>query len=690
MSDTEKNKASAGSGGKKTDSAALEPGKVRTGSKKNFIVDFNSEVPALEHGQNPVVHVYDEETQKDLVAYLCARRSLPRLSDILTYKYVGHPNLLKYIASSPVVDPETRQEYIALIFENQKLRPLLDKLKSDIPKLKPDDVKNKIMLPILDCLYLFQKSDMVHGAINLKNIFIKGDLDNYEIVLGECLSAAVSKENPVLYETIDNALADPAGRGVATVKNDLYSLGVCVAMLVWQVNPLSDMSDTEIIQRKIEKGSFGLFASRRKVSSEIIEFLRGVLNDDSSQRWDFDDVAKWLEGQRLSPKQPSAQLKAPRGFEYKDKKYNHLRSLVHTLGREGGDSAYSVLSSTEFLKWFTRNFSDKNIMANVENILERSKTAPKSGAFKDRYTAEMIMALDPHGPIRFKNVSLHVRGFGTSLAEAFAREDNIQVYPQLLDYQLHATWLSMQFNVPAYAAQLSTEYERYKQFVKQKSTGLGIERVLYMACRDAPCMSPQFKQDFVYDGRQLLIVMNRHARAGTLQDPLFDRHIITYLSVREAKMIEPHMSLVGSSQKSSHILGVIKTLAAIQKKESPGPMVGICDYLIDKSVPVLDNIYNADLREAVKAKMQSLRGKGDLTALLSVLNDERMLSQDARGFQAAKKEYQLLELRKENIAGTSERKRKLGLYRGKQVAMILSATLASVGILINMIKFFMG
>jgi len=684
------NKAAGNENGSASQSDASDGVKVAVGPDKRYIIDFSKEIKTLEHGLTEVVHVYDQEEDRNLAAYLCARRSLPRLSDILTYKYVGHPNLLYYVASYPVIDPETQKEYVALIFTNPDLTPLIEHLKDDIPKFKPEDIKNRILFPILDALHLFNKGDMAHGAINLRNIYIKGEGDDYEVVLGECLSAALSMENPILYETVDNALADPSGRGVATVKNDLYSLGICIAMLVWQVNPLQELSDTEIIQRKVEKGSFGLLSTRQKASSELIEFLRGVLNDDASQRWDYDDVSKWMEGQRLSPKQPPAQLKAQRPFVFRDKKYSYMRSLIYVLGREGGDTAYTVLSSPEFLKWFTRNFSDKNILANVESILERTKTAPKSGSFKDRYTAEMIMALDPHGPIRFKNLSVHARGFGTSLAASFAREDNIQVYPQLLDYQLYAVWLSMQFNVPAYAAQLSSDFERYKQFVKQKTPGLGIERVLYMACPDAPCLSPQFAKDFVYDARHLLSVMNRHARSGTLNDPLFDRHIITYLSVREAKMIEPHMSLVGSNDKASHLLGVIKTLAAIQKKERPGPMIAITDHLIDKCEPVLKQIYNTNLRHAVKKKVLEQKGKGDLTALISALNDEKMLSQDVRGFRAAKKEYQLLELRKESIAGTSERKRKLGMYRGKQVAMIVSATLASVGVLINIIKFFTG
>lgn len=667
-----------------------EAGKVRVGPNKRYVINFKKSIKALEHGVTSVVHVFDEEEERDLAAYLCARRSLPRLSDILSYKYVAHPNLLTYVASSPVIDPDTGNEYVALIFENPQLTPLINHMKDEIPKFKPEDVKTRILYPLLDSLYLFSKSDTVHGAINLRNIYIKGEGDDYEVVLGECLSAAVSQENPVLYETIDNALADPSGRGIATVKNDLYSLGICIAMLVWQTNPYHTLSDSEITQKKIEKGSFGLLSTREKATSELIEFLRGVLNDDVSQRWDFEDVQKWMEGQRLSPKQPPAQLKAQRPYVYRDKKYLYLRSLIYVLGREGGESAFATLSSPDFLKWFTRNFSEKNILANVETILERTKTAPKTGAFKDRYTAEMIMALDPHGPIRFKDASMHIRGFGTSLAAAFAREDSIQVYPQILDYQLYAVWLSMQFNVPAYAAQLSSDFERYKQFVKQKAAGLGIERVLYMSCPDAPCLSPQFKKDFVFDARHLLSVMNRHAKAGTLNDPLFDRHIIAYLSVREAKMIEPHMSLVGSNDQASQILGVIKTLAAIQKKEKTGPMVAICDYLINKCDPVLKLIYNSDLRRAVKNKLEGQRGKGDLVALLSALNDEKMMTQDLRGFRAAKKEFQLLELRKQSIAGTSERKRKLGLYRGKQVAMVISAILASVGIIANIIKFFTG
>src|SRR5690606_15471921 len=122
--------------------------------------------------------------------------------------------------------------------------------------MKPDAVLNAVIRPVINTLADMRDKDIVHGNIRPANIFDGGNRHLERAILGECLSLPSGYNQPVLYETIDRALTSPAGRGTGTHQDDLYSLGVTIAVLMRHFDPMEGLSDDEIIERKMEEGSY--------------------------------------------------------------------------------------------------------------------------------------------------------------------------------------------------------------------------------------------------------------------------------------------------------------------------------------------------------------------------------------------------------------------------------------------------
>src|SRR3546814_12871957 len=96
---------------------------------------------------------------------------------------------------------------------------------------------------------------------------------------------------PSIYEPVDAAMAMPEGRGQGVPADDYYSLGVLVLVLLCGGNPVPEMSEHELVEAKITKGSYAALVGETRLSLPMVEVLRGLLCDDPDERWRHDDLS---------------------------------------------------------------------------------------------------------------------------------------------------------------------------------------------------------------------------------------------------------------------------------------------------------------------------------------------------------------------------------------------------------------
>lgn len=626
----------------------------------------------------------DRRLSGEQLALLCSPSIVPRVSSIASYKNFKNPNMLKLIEAGIVDWPQDNRQYLCLVFEMPPGKKVMSSPDDHPHLIPPERIVQAMIRPLVSVLLDLRNADIIHGGISPENMFIAGGEGSETIILGECLSSAPFLRQNAYFETVEQGLAQPSGRDPRAAKGDLYALGMSVAMISRGVNPFVKKTPRQILHEKLEAGSYSMVVEEDRVSTEISEFVRGVLQDDASQRWDLDDVARWLEGRRLNPKQPRVHIRAARPFLFKEKKYWDLRPVAQAFAESPAEAAVSI-EKDQFDLWIKRNFEDKELLARMEKIWEKEKSSSR-----ERLMAHVCMALDPYGPIRYKDVAVYPDGIGLALAETMALQKEVQNYAEIISSQFAHAWISQRYEEIPDATGMITLFEKCRNFLAQKMAAYGLERVLYILNKEAVCMSPLLLNHFVLTPGHLLMALEDIARRPDRPESVLDRHMIAFISVRDPKMIDPYLGHVISYDRGHQIIGIVRTLDAIQKRYETGPVPGVGSWIISMIEPAVKKYYDRDLVKDIMKRIEKLRDAGYMATILDLIDNDSLRQDDNRRFLMARAEHTKLAAEKENIENQLSKKHIFGVATGRQAAMLLSSVLSAISIFGYIVFYFTG
>src|SRR5260221_856104 len=203
----------------------------------------------------------------------------------------------------------------ALIFPRPGGERVMANGKAQVPLFTESQILKQVLEPILQALAHMGPSGATHRAIRPDNLFYQLGNEG-AVVLGECFSMPPGYGQNILFETIENGACLPCGRGPGTQADDLYALGIMLLMLHLGRNPAAGMTDEQIIQSKINYGSFAALAGREKLPASLAELFRGLLNDRAAERWSLRTVESWLHGQHYSTVLPHLPPRATRTIAF--------------------------------------------------------------------------------------------------------------------------------------------------------------------------------------------------------------------------------------------------------------------------------------------------------------------------------------------------------------------------------------
>jgi len=664
------------------DMQSLEAGRMLVGD--GIEIFPNKPLPELSTSYAQAFEARDNNASIEMYALLCGRENIPRITAIASYQNLRSPNILALNDAGLVYYPLDRKQYLALVYERPAGEKLLNNIEDDFVALSEDVLVNSMIKPVLWVLNDLKNADLVHGNINLSNMFMVGADGSKHVVLGECLSTSCSMGQPVIFETIERSMADSEGRGVAKANDDLYAFGVCVAFMARGENFLKGKTDQEVIYGKIEQGSYGALLGRDRLPGGLTEFLRAVLNDDPKQRWDIGEALKWLEGRRLSPKQSRTHIKSSRPYIFNEQKHWYLKSLAYAFSDDPYAASKTIMDE-EFMKWLRRNFDQKLFLANIDMAFELGGSS-EGGALVTR----VCMALDSSAPIHYMGHSFMPDGFGNSLAHAIAEGKDTQPYVETLKKQFFHFLFNMHGDEASDLELLLANFESCRGVLSQKMAGYGLERVLYVLCAEAPCLSPVFKNFFIMNPGGVLKALEVVAASENKPETLLDRHAIAFIFAREPRLIDKNLGLLISPDKGSQVLGILRTLAAIQKRFKIPSVPNTVNWMIGMMDEVIDKYYDIDLRNKMKGQVRSLTNTGSLLDLLYFVDDPLLKNDDSMNFAKAKREFLLLSHEKQQYLQRLQNKKMMGVATGRQFAMVTSAILSMLCIIGFIVLHFMG
>lgn len=648
----------------------------------NITISASSRLPHLDRGPvKAYAAIGSGGVSSRLFALICEDHLTPRLLKTPSYASVINPCLVPLVAAGPVFWSQAGREKFCYIFDNKLGNPLMrDDMHGGLG-LKPDIAMNSVIKPLINTLADLRDKDIFHGNIRPSNLFDGGSKSMDRVILGDCLSLPPGYNQPVLYETIDRALVSPSARGTGTVQDDLYSFGVTLAVLLRHFNPLEGLSDDEIIERKMEDGSYVALLSRDRFSGAVLELLRGLLQDDEDQRWTLDEVLQWIEGRRLSPKQSVRRPKASRPLVFNGEKYIRPELLARDLCKHPNEARHLV-ENGEIEQWLSRALENKMTTARYETALKLAEDGGKGGGYTERLVARVSIALHPEGPIRFKNLSVLPDGVGASLFEAFVMRRDLQTYTDFFMNYFITQWVDSQSSSVPDVSSMVSRFDGTRAYLRQKGIGNGLERCIYAMNPEAPCLSEKLQKYYVRSPEDMMRAFEKLSSQAGRPAMFFDRHSIAFLLVKDRKNIDPYIHDLNATEPYRRILSEAKILATIQKRSQMERFPGIAKWMIENLGPVYERFHDRELRVEIKKKANVLQESGDLPKIVILFDNPSLYQEDNMNFRKSMRKYHDLE---EEAVDTERRlvdEASFGRDTGHFVAALVGGALAALAALV--------
>ena len=296
-----------------------------------------------------------------------------------------------------------------------------------------------------------------------------------------------------------------------------------------------------------------------------------------------------------------------------------------------------------------------------------------------------LLALDPHAPMRYRDLAFQLEGLPnlltSVLADAEGERDAAADLTTLIANDLSSGWATMQGPLSHEGSRLRSLLERERTVVTSRNPGQGIERCLYELSMAIPCLSPLVGESCVLGLDDLLVALDRLPRAAFGEDFLTDRHILAFLAVRSSKITDQLLrQAVGRRSPLQRLVQQVGMLALAQssaKIVTPNLTVNLAD-LLKKTAD--QEIRGSELKELVLRDLDAAAPLGKIDALLKTLEESGLLEADRRGFEGARSEHLKAKKKLGELKDQHDKAERRALELGPQIAGLIGLASGLVAI----------
>lgn len=619
-----------------------------------------------------------------MFAFICDRSPLPRFGDVPVFKSFMSYNLSTLVNSGVRYWPPAKEERYIFIYRDNWGEPLIGRDAPQAGEMKPETLVEKVLTPLIPALRDLRDKDLYHGALTPWNLWTADKESMSHLIVGDFLTAPPAYDLPVLYETIERSMAEPIGRGIGTHWDDMYTLGVTLTTLLRAHDVSGDLTDDEIIRKKIQIGSYGMVTNKDRFTGSTLELLRGLLHDDERERWSVDDVAEWLEGRRLTPRSALKRKKASRPLMFADKRYVYPQPLAMDLASDSLETK-RIINEGELDNWLRRSLEKKFMAEDVETCIQFSEQFGGNNNYDSLVLTTVSMALDPKAPIRFKGRQLRAMGVGDALVEAVVEQRDLQLFGEMISMGL-VGYFTREFdsrNVDA--TTILTRFDACEKFVKNSRTNFGFERAIYTLSPSAPCLSPRLSSYYVLTPAEILPAYEDICEKKKAPKEFIDRHIIGFLFAKDSKMIDVLLKDFGVEQEWKKQIFELRVLAKLQEKHKTGYAPNLAQVISKRLDVVYERLHDKALQDTLKEKVAKFVKVGDLVEMAELLDDFALREKDRATFFQRIKDYQKITEDRKKLAEKLEEKDKFGRKTGRDIAATVSCVVAVIIVLISTI-----
>jgi len=653
--------------------------------KGQYLVDENTPLNELSLPSAKAYEASDaRNTERQCFALVCTPGLPVRLNhapDLISMNHIGVMELLTW---DVVFWPQLKQKTIVLIYERPMGGSVIEAIKRGEFNLREEDFQSIIIDPIFRAIEHLDSINITHREIRAENLYFM-DTQHQEVVLGDCLSCPPGFDQPIIYEPLHRSMASASGRGNGDLNDDLYALGVTLIILVLGEKIQEYETLEELFTAKVDDGTYAALCGNRRIFSSIQEPIRGLVIDDLSERWGFEEMTQWLNGKKQNSKKHIPVRKTTRPYYFMDKSYQSPRVLAHAFTKNVKEAAIAI-KGEELEKWIRKSLRESELAKNI-NAIAVAAAAQENDVRNsdDHVVTKATILMDPLGPIRYKGLAFMPDGFGATLAIELLRRNTMQTAAEVLRYNLPNIW----YRAPSkeardsYSLRFQTTFREMSGFLQNVGPGYGIERCLYQLNSSLPCQSSLIAENCVVSIQELLPALDKIA--GDIDQTLrpIDRHITAFIAARLGSSIETELSALSEHKDSSFLIGMLRILAILQSKNSNSqPLYSLTNWVGSMLEPVIRTYFNLFTRKKIEKEIPLVVRQGNLLALLDLVNNTQMRDQDTEDFDNACLEYNTIEKQIQDIKSGDLSSPEAAIEQGQKFSALMSLAILMIFITI--------
>ncbi len=641
-----------------------------------FHISADQPLPELDSPTAQAFHCRDTADINHTVFALVSTGLLPpRGEDLLAFRRIDRESLLSPIEWGVSDWPGSDHRRFVVVVERPGGRRIAEHFNDHFSPFNEDRITRNVIRPLLPVLKDLQESHVAHRSIRIDNLFYK-DAVLGEVVLGEGFSAPPAMHQPVVCEPIDSSMAEPGGRGPGSSRDDMYSFGILLAMLLMGRNPLADTTDDRIIERKLAEGSYSALLGDARIPLSLMEVLRGLLTDDARERWNVAELEMWLNGRRLSPKQPKLAIRAQRPFSFQGVDYLSTPTLAHAFVRNWSAATKSIANDAVDV-WIRRGFEDDELASAFNSSIRSAAAFGGRRGIEDRMVARACVVLDPLAPVRYRQFSARIDGYPTALMARYIKNGDVREIAETANSKLPIYWIETQEVQTPEQNLLRRNFEMMTFMLGRGTIGYGLERCLYELNPSCPCISPMVEKHFVLHINQMLTALDHAAVERSGKGEPIDRHIAAFIASKLKHPMDQHLQGLSSEFQSARRLALIRLLAEVQQYTAEETPFHLAQWLVKLADPIVDTYFNRSFRERLRKEIKKIAEKGTLMDLAYALENTARRDRDTEGFRDATADYTEAENEIQKIEGGEMTKPEVVEKKGQEVAAMASGVIAS-------------
>lgn len=625
-----------------------------------------------------------KDPDRELFALVCAPAAPVRAPVMAMIKGSGAPGVLELVEWGAMEWPPIGQRTMTVVYERPHGRTLADAFASPDVRFSDYDVPKRLIEPLVRAIHELSGAGIVHRAIRPTNVFFADEACTTP-VLGDCVTAPAGADQPPVFEPVERAMAMPSGRGEGEPEDDIYALAVTLVVALLGRDPTAGMRPDEMIQAKLERGSYGTLCERERIPMALIEPLRGMLHDEAHERWGFDEIELWLSGRRVPPARKRPVRAKPVPFAFAGEEYLHRPLLARAMAHNVREAARSIRGG-QLDAWLKRTMAAPEVAAAIAESVDLARAHESDVRGSDEYlVSRTVIDLDPVGPVRYKGFSFAIDGFGPALATAWLGDGNAQMPAEIISLGLASYWLSVQPRAEARFTALDRMFAQLRGYLQAQGPGYGLERCLYETNPALPCQSPLLAPYYVVEIRELLPALDEAASRASGQTKPMDRHIAAFIAARFRHDIEPHLAALGEAREERSLIGMLSLLALLQWRLKTPALFGLASWVGGLLGPAINTYHNRDTRRQIEREIPRLVRQGSLPEIYDLIDNAERRRRDRDGYAAASAAFAAAEAEVQEIETSDVARSEASVQMGRKWAAIASTVIAMVTITVSLL-----